>query len=154
MITACHNHDVIFFVLPGHQFFLKISPKKAYWVKQGGPAFFPHWMWYDHIKSKPNLNIFSNWGFWFSSVPGGRILPILQECPICMILIRIYSDIHSYCFFDTNIFGYSFISKFYILHTLLWTVDHGMWYVFLKAMTNSFQTSIPNFQSVPDLRIF
>ena len=30
------------------------------------------------------------------------------------ILIRIYSDIRSYCFFDTNIFGYSFVLFFSI----------------------------------------
>ena len=29
-----------------------------------------------------------------------------------IFLMRIYSDIHSYCFFDTNIFGYSFVSFF------------------------------------------
>ena len=29
-----------------------------------------------------------------------------------IFLIRIYSDIRSYCFFDTNIFGYSFVSFF------------------------------------------
>ena len=27
-----------------------------------------------------------------------------------IFLIQIYSDIRSYCFFDTNIFGYSFVS--------------------------------------------
>ena len=36
-----------------------------------------------------------------------------------IFLIRIYSYIHSYCFFDTNIFEYSFVSKIYIRHTLL-----------------------------------
>ena len=30
-----------------------------------------------------------------------------------IFLIRIYSDIHSYHFFDTNIFGYSFVSFFW-----------------------------------------
>ena len=29
-----------------------------------------------------------------------------------IFLMRIYSDIRSYCFFDTNIFGYSFVSFF------------------------------------------
>ena len=27
-----------------------------------------------------------------------------------IFLMQIYSDIRSYCFFDTNIFGYSFVS--------------------------------------------
>ena len=30
-----------------------------------------------------------------------------------IFLIQIYSDIHSYCFFDTNIFGNSFVSSFW-----------------------------------------
>ena len=30
-----------------------------------------------------------------------------------IFLIRIYSDIRSYCFFDTNISGYSFVPFFY-----------------------------------------
>ena len=37
-----------------------------------------------------------------------------------LFLIRIYSDIRSYCFFfNTNIFGYSFVSKFHIRHTMV-----------------------------------
>ena len=31
---------------------------------------------------------------------------------ICQFVSRIYSDIHLCKFFDTNIFGYSFVSKF------------------------------------------
>ena len=81
MITACHNNDIIFFLLSRDIRFFKKGHQKGLWVKQGGPAFFLHWVWCDHIKSKLNLNILSYWGFWFSSVPGGRILPILQECP-------------------------------------------------------------------------
>ena len=44
MITACHTNIVIFFCPPGTSDFLKKSPEKGLWVKQGGPAFFPHWM--------------------------------------------------------------------------------------------------------------
>ena len=71
----------ILFCPPGTSDLTKKIIKKGVWVKWGGPAFFPHWVWYDHTKSKPNLYICKNWGFGFSSVPGGRILPILQECP-------------------------------------------------------------------------
>ena len=37
-----------------------------------------------------------------------------------IFLIRIYSDIRSYRFLDINIFEYSFVSKIYIRHTLIW----------------------------------
>ena len=57
----------------------------------------------------------------------------IRSYHICIIcLIRIYSDIHSYCFLiriysdirsyrflDINIFEYSFVSKIYIRHTLV-----------------------------------
>ena len=79
MIILCHNNTVNF-ILSSRD--IRFN-KKSLWVKWGGPAFFPHWVWYDHTKSKPNLYICKKWGFGFSSVPGGRILPILQECPSC-----------------------------------------------------------------------
>ena len=54
---------------------------------------------------------------------------------VSFFLIRIYSHIHSYCFFYTNIFGYSFVSfldinifeysfvsKIYIRHTLICSI--------------------------------
>ena len=86
MIILCHNNTVNFFCPPGTSDLTKQITKKGLWVKWGGPAFFPHWVWYDHTKSKPNLYICKNWGFGFSSVPGGRILPILQECPLRSVI--------------------------------------------------------------------
>ena len=41
-------------------------------------------MGYRNIKKQKLLFFSSNWGFWFFNVPGQHILPILQECPLCL----------------------------------------------------------------------
>ena len=43
-----------------------------------------------------------------------------------IFLIRIYWDIRSYHFLDMNIFEYSFVSKIYIRHTLVY---HDVWMI-------------------------
>ena len=81
MITACHNNDIIFFLLSRDIRFFKKGHQKRPMGQTRWPTIFSSLDMIWSQKSKPNLNIFSNWGFWYSSVLGGRILLILQECP-------------------------------------------------------------------------
>ena len=56
-------------------------------------------------ENRPNIRIYWNIRTIFNT-------NIYSDIRSCQIFLRIYSDIHSCKFFDTNIFGYSFVSKF------------------------------------------
>ena len=68
-----------YFVVPGHQ----ICQKPRLICQIRWPIIFSSLDGiYKQQKAKKLFFSSSNWGFWFFNVPGERILPILQECPI------------------------------------------------------------------------
>ena len=59
-----------------------------------------------------------------------------------IFLMRIYSDIHSYCFFDTNIFGYSFVSFFWYEYIRIF-VRIVFWFKYIQEKNLTFAPTGP-----------
>ena len=59
-----------------------------------------------------------------------------------IFLMQIYSDIRSYCFFDTNIFGYSFVSFFWYEYIRIF-VHIVFWFEYIQEKNLTFAPTGP-----------